>query len=182
MVRHAHGTGEYNRRREELEAGLRALGDGAGPAQARLVTAGQVEAADIPEVPRRRVRHVVTENSRVEQAAVALTKNDFSSLARLMAQSHRSLRDDYEVSCSELDAMVEAAQRAPGVRGTRMTGGGFGGCTVSLVDESEVDAFKAHVVREYRDAVGRDPTMHVCSAASGAQSVALPVGTPPERM
>ena len=181
MVRHAHGTGEYNRRREELEAGLQALGDEAGPAQARLVTAGQVEAADIPDVPRRRVRHVVTENGRVEQAAVALTHNDFSSLARLMAQSHRSLRDDYEVSCPELDAMVEAAQRAPGVRGTRMTGGGFGGCTVSLVDESEVDAFKVHVAREYRDAVGRVPALHVCSAAPGAQAVALHASTAPEQ-
>ena len=173
MVRHTHGTGEYNHRREELEAGLRALGDGAALAQPRHVTVEQVEAADIPEVLRKRVRHVVTENTRVEQAAAALTNSDFSLLARLMAQSHQSLRDDYEVSCPELDAMVEAARHAPGVRGTRMTGGGFGGCTVSLVDESEVDAFKVHVTREYRDAVGRDPTLHVCSAAAGAQAVEL---------
>ena len=182
MVRHAHGTGEYNRRREELEAGLHALGDGAGLAHPRRLTVGQVEAADIPEIPRRRVRHVVTENSRVEQAAVALAGNDFASLARLMAQSHESLRDDYEVSCVELDAMVEAAQRAPGVRGTRMTGGGFGGCTVSLVDESEVDAFRACVAREYRGAFGRDPALHVCSAAPGVQAVELSPSTVPEQL
>ena len=174
MVRHAHGAGEYNRRREELEAGLRALGDGAGIAQPRDLTAEQVEAADLPEIPRKRVRHVMTENARVEQAAAALATGDLVLFGRLMAQSHRSLRDDYEVSCPELDAMVEAAAGAPGLRGTRMTGGGFGGCTVSLVDEPDVDDFRAHVARGYRAAVGRDPAFHVCSAAAGARVVEVP--------
>ena len=124
---------------------------------------------------------MVTENARVEQAAAALATGDLVLFGRLMAQSHRSLRDDYEVSCAELDAMVEAAAGAPGLRGTRMTGGGFGGCTVSLVDEADVDDFKAHVAREYRAAVGRDPTLHVCSAAAGARVVDVPTRQAPKR-
>ena len=177
MVRHAHAAGEYNRRREELEAGLRGLGDGTRPAEARSLTPGGVAAADLPEIPRQRVRHVVTENARVNQAAAALAKGDLASFGRLMAQSHESLRGDYEVSCAELDAMVEAARRAPGLRGTRMTGGGFGGCTVSLVDASKVDEFIAHVRHGYRAAVGRDPVFHACSAADCARAAGAPDGT-----
>jgi galactokinase len=88
-----------------------------------------------------------------------------------MDASHVSLRDDYEVSCAELDAMVEAAWRAPGVIGARMTGGGFGGCAVAMVEQAHTQAFSEQVAREYQDAVDLVPSLYVCSAQPGARVV-----------
>jgi galactokinase len=86
-----------------------------------------------------------------------------------MAQSHRSLRDDYEVSCRELDLMVDLARAAPGLRAARMTGGGFGGCTINLVDTEQVPAFCQAVAEGYRRATGRQPEITACEAAGGAE-------------
>jgi galactokinase len=167
MVRHSHAGGEYNRRRAECESGVaRIAARFADVRSLRDVDAARLDAcrADLPEAVFRRCRHVVSENARVLAFVAALEGSRGDQLAPLMAESHRSLRDDYQVSCAELDAMVEAAQDAPGSLGTRMTGGGFGGCTVSLVRGDTVDAFRSIVRERYAAATGRVPDVHVMDA------------------
>jgi galactokinase len=110
---------------------------------------------------------VITENLRVLEAARALEHGNLELFGELMCESHRSLRDDYEVSCKELDLMVELARRAEGVYGARMTGGGFGGCTVNLVKAESAPKFKREVARRYQEATGLVPEIYVCSAAEG---------------
>ena len=127
----------------------------------------------MPERVYRRCRHVVTENARVLEAAQALRRHDLDSFGRLMVESHRSLRHDYEVSCQELDLMVELALKCDGVFGARMTGGGFGGCTVNLVQVGAVNAFKSVMSRQYESATGLAPAIYVCTAADGA-GLAMP--------
>jgi galactokinase len=107
----------------------------------------------------------------VEQAADALKQGDLVGFGRLMAESHASLRDDYEVSCAESDTLVSIAGAQPGVYGARMTGGGFGGCTINLVRDSCVAEFCATVSRAYREATGKEPVMYVTNAAGGAGEV-----------
>jgi galactokinase len=116
----------------------------------------------------RRVRHVVGEIERVRLAAAALEQGEIERFGELMLASHRSLRDDYQVSIEELDALVELAVAAPGVVGGRMTGAGFGGCTVSLVRAASVDDFLSHVARGYEERFGRRPAAWVSGAAAGA--------------
>jgi galactokinase len=167
MVRHSHAGGEYNLRRSECESGaariaarfpeVRSLRD---VDEARLMACR----SDLPDTLFRRCRHVVSENARVLALVDALERMDVAAIGALMADSHRSLRDDYEVSCAELDAMVEIALGAPGLLGTRMTGGGFGGCTVSLVRESDVGDFRAHVAGRYAALIGREPEIYVMVA------------------
>jgi galactokinase len=115
-----------------------------------------------------RSRHVVSENGRVAEAASALEVGDLEALGRLMAKSHCSLRDDYQVSCEELDVMVELAGQVEGVYGSRMTGGGFGGCTINLVNADRVAQFKESITRGYQQATGILPQVIVCSAAGAA--------------
>jgi len=174
MVKHELAGGEYNQRRADCDDGVRIL-------QASLPNVLALRDIDpsqlsrfgekLPERVFRRCCHVVTENARVLQAAEALRRLDLDSFGRLMVESHRSLRDDYEVSCKELDLMVELALKCDGVFGARMTGGGFGGCTVNLVQVEAVDAFKATVSRQYEIAAGRVPDIYVCTAADGAGPV-----------
>jgi galactokinase len=142
MVKHELAAGEYNKRRAECDEGVRQLAQRInGVSALRDVTMSQLESAgqDLPEVIYRRCRHVISENARVEQAAAALERGDLDEFGRLMGESHRSLRDDYEVSCHELDLMVSFANSLPGTFGARMTGGGFGGCTVNMVSEEIVE-------------------------------------------
>jgi galactokinase len=110
---------------------------------------------------------VVRENSRVLDAARALEKEDLEAFGKLMNESHRSLRDDYEVSCPELDLMVDLAHRIEGVYGARMTGGGFGGCTVNLVKAESVAEFKREVGQRYEESTGIVPEIYVSTAAAG---------------
>jgi galactokinase len=140
----------------------------------RDVTPSQLDQhkALLPEVIYRRCRHVVTENERVLQAAEALVRGNLPALGTLMAESHCSLRDDYEVSCAELDTMVEIAGTQPGVIGARMTGGGFGGCTINLVHADAAELFKASVATEYEKRTHIRPDIYVVSATEGVQAVA----------
>jgi len=175
MVKHELAASEYNARRAECEEGVRLLArELPGVRSLRDVTIDELARAgdDLPEVIRRRSRHVVTENARVVDAAAALQREDLETFGRLMGESHRSLRDDYEVSCKELDLMVNIAGQAEGVFGARMTGGGFGGCTINLVNADDVDSFKQTVARSYAEATGREPEIYVCSPAQGAERVA----------
>lgn len=170
MVRHELAASEYNSRRAECEAGVRYFA-GFRPAVRALrdVTMNDLEALgrDLPEPIFKRCRHVVTENSRVEKAGTALERNDMTGFGELMAASHRSLRDDYEVSCPELDTMVDLANRAEGVYGARMTGGGFGGCTINLVKADHVEQFTKDVCQGYERATGIASEVYVCSTAGG---------------
>jgi len=158
---------EYNTRRRECEAGAKALGLRA----LRDITPEAFQARQdvLDEVTRKRCRHVVTENQRVLEAVQALEAGDLARFGQLMNASHLSLRDDYEVSCPELDAMVEAAWAQDGVLGARMTGAGFGGCTVNLVLSEATEAFQRNVARRYIQATGLVPEIYVCSAEEGVQ-------------
>jgi len=124
---------------------------------------------ELSEEVQRRVRHVVTEIPRTEEAASALEKSDYKTFGRLMVESHNSLRDDFEVSCPELDSLVEAALEVPGVFGSRMTGGGFGGCTVTLLKQESVSPTIEHIASKYAGKA----TFYVCTASSGATPMPL---------
>jgi galactokinase len=174
MVKHALAGGEYNVRRAECEAGVRHLAKSLPNVRAlRDVTIEELEryGSDLPPVIYKRCRHVITENARVLEAADALERGDLVTFGRLMAESHRSLRDDYEVSCRELDIMVDLASKIEGVYGARMTGGGFGGCTINLVRADSVAHFKQEVARGYEEATGLHPEIYTCTAAEGAGRV-----------
>lgn len=175
MVKHEHASGEYNQRRAACEEGVRILKQHLpGIRSLRDVLRSDLERnrSKLPEVIYRRCRHVVTENARVEEAALALAGPDLSRFGKLMAESHVSLRDDYEVSCRELDIMVELAQKQPGVYGARMTGGGFGGCTINLVRASEAENFRKHMASAYEQATGLTPQIYISAAAEGAAQMA----------
>jgi galactokinase len=127
-------------------------------------------AADLPATIYKRCSHVVNENQRVLDGSRALAAGDVGRFGELMGASHRSLRDLYEVSCVELDFMVEVAEGLPGYYGGRMTGGGFGGCTVNLVTASEAEAFADQVRNRYLGKTGIRPDIYLCSAADGASA------------
>src|SRR4029077_8842549 len=171
MVKHDLASGEYNRRRADCEAGVSILKKSLPHVIAlRDVTPAQLEMhrSELPEVVYRRCRHVTTENQRVLDAGGALRSRNLEQFGRLMYDSHRSLRDDYEVSCRELDLLVDIASRCEGVYGSRMTGGGFGGCTITLVGSSEAKGFQEKLSNRYKEATAITPAIYVCSAAQGA--------------
>jgi galactokinase len=177
MVKHEHAGGEYNRRRSECEQAVALLSQYVPDARSlRDISPEQFQqfGANLPEVIRKRARHVISEIRRTEDAAAALRSHDLRVFGELMMQSHNSLRDDYEVSCRELDLMVEIALQKNGIYGGRMTGGGFGGCTVNLVKNEAIPQFIAAVAAEYERAVGIRPEIYVSRAASGVGQVARP--------
>ena len=174
MVKHELAASEYNVRRAECEEGVRKLSELLpGISALRDVSAVQLEEHHeaLPEVIYRRCRHVITENARVLAAAGALEALNLPSFGLLMNESHRSLRDDYEVSCRELDLMVSLAHDIPGVYGARMTGGGFGGCTINLVDSDKIQNFKTVIADSYYQATRLIPEIYVTSAANGAEEI-----------
>jgi galactokinase len=116
----------------------------------------------------KRARHVVTENLRTVAAANALISHDMKELGRLMAEAHQSYSQDFEASCVEADAMVELAQGLPGLIGARLTGGGFGGCTVNLVEANHARAFADALGERYAGRTGIVPQIHICRASGGA--------------
>ena len=174
MVRHSIAAGEYNRRRAECIAALAKLRErDPGIGSLRDVNLSMLGAAreSLGDLLFRRARHIVTENARVVRAAEALERRDSSALGVLMAESHRSLRDDYEVSAPELDILVDAASGSPGLYGSRMTGGGFGGCTVNLVHAEAVDVFRSRIMARYEAATGLKPEIYVSGSADAAGAV-----------
>ena len=176
MVKHQLAGGEYNQRRSDCEAGVRILQQSLPQIRAlRDIDTSELNlfASAMQERIFRRCRHVVSENARVLESAEALKQSDLARYGELMYSSHISLRDDYEVSCRELDFMVEAARQSSGVLGARMTGGGFGGCTVNLVQAEAVTAFQNEVSRKYEEATGIQPAIYICSAAEGAGELSL---------
>ena len=174
MVKHEHAGGQYNVRRAEVEEGTRILHD-RWPSIAALRDATEAQLIEcrqqMPQNVFRRCRHIITENKRVELAASALERADLSSFGTLMAEAHRSFRDDFEASCSELDTLVEIASGLSGCYGARMTGGGFGGCTVNLVDASKANQFRQQIHAQYRAATGIDADIYLCRASAGARRI-----------
>jgi galactokinase len=173
-VRHQHAGGEYNLRREACEEGVRLLSRYLGPIQAlRDVTPQQLESKrrKLPDLIYRRCRHIVTENARVLEAERALGSGDLVACGRAMNASHVSMRDDFEITCPEVDLLAGLAQSVKGVYGSRMTGGGFGGCTISLIEASAVDKASQMLTDGYRIAMGRDVDIYVCTPSDGAQLI-----------
>ncbi len=165
---------EYNNRRAECEEAVRVLHEYLPGIKAlRDVDEAQLlqYESKLPAVVRKRARHVVTEDARVLRSVEALKQGNVAMFGASMNQSHDSLRDDYQVSCFELDTMVDLARQVEGVFGSRMTGAGFGGCTVSLVQSAAVDAFQAFVGPRYKQATGLDAAIYVCRASQGAERI-----------
>jgi galactokinase len=175
-VKHELASSEYNKRRAECEQGVELLREVLPGIRAlRDVTPEQLAQYEerLPEPVRRRCRHVVTENARTLGAAEALRTGDLLTMGQLMGASHRSLRDDYEVSSAELDALVEIAGRLKGVLGARMTGGGFGGCTVNLVRRDALEEFQEVVSRDYNLVTGIQTDIYVVEASDGAKEIGM---------
>ncbi len=174
MVHHQHAAGEYNLRRRDCEEGVKRLSAALPGIRAlRDVTLEQLERHKdlLTPVIYRRCRHVVSENERTVSAADALASGDIVRFGHLMNESHVSMRDDFEISCSEVDAMVALNQAVDGVYGARMTGGGFGGCTISLVEAGAVDEFRQNVGEGYRAATGIEPQIFTSTAGAGVGEV-----------
>ena len=176
MVKHSHAGGEYNERRAEVDEGSRAL-RAANPDihELRDATVEDLEKArdSMSENAFLRCRHIITENVRVEEAATALAAGDMKRMGELMAEAHASYRDDFAASCPEVDLLVELAAAEPGVIGARLTGGGFGGCTVNLVEAAHAEAFRGDIHAAYLERAGIDAEIYLCQAAAGASELAL---------
>jgi galactokinase len=173
-VKHALTSSEYNTRRAECGRGVEMLRQVLPDIRAlRDVSVADFETYEdrLPEMIRRRCRHVVTENARTLDAAEALSARDLEEMGRLMFLSHVSLRDDYEVSCAELDLLVEIAKSVKDVIGARMTGGGFGGCTVNLGSHDVLEEFQEIISREYKKATSIDAAIYVAEAGDGAREI-----------
>ena len=175
LVKHSIAAGDYGSRRKGVETGqqvlrerfpgLRDLGD---------ATLEQLEqcAGQMPEDAYKRCRHVISENGRVMAAREALLAGDAKRFGELMLGSHVSQRDDFECSCEEIDFLVETAMTLQGCVGARLTGGGFGGCTVNLVRKENVDTFTASIKDAYHQRFGIHPEIYVCDAVDGAVKLA----------
>jgi galactokinase len=170
-VKRALAQSEYEVRLNQCRQAVAQIASTVRPVKSlRDVTPADLEAARraLSEVLFRRARHVVTENQRVLEAVQVLESGDVERFGELMNASHESLRDDYEVSSKELDVLVELAWKQPGVLGARMTGAGFGGCTVNLVHQEAAEPFAEAVRRGYQDALGLKAEIYICKASQGA--------------
>jgi galactokinase len=176
MVKHSHAGGEYNERRAEVDEGSNAL-RAANPSicELRDATLADLEKARVSmsENAFLRCRHIITENARVEEAAAALAAGDMRRMGQLMAEAHASYRDDFAASCPEVDLLVELAAALPGIIGARLTGGGFGGCTVNLVESTHAEAFREGLHAAYLKRAGIDADIYLCQAAAGASELSL---------
>lgn len=165
---------KYNERRNECEKGLQYL-----QTVLNIKNLGEITVEDyskycnliLEDKVRKRVKHVVYENARVLKAVRALEEKDLVTFGQLMVDSHTSLKEDYEVTGEELDTLVEEALKIEGVLGSRMTGAGFGGCTVSLVKDTYVDHFKRIVTKNYKEKIGYEPTIYVVGIGDGAKKI-----------
>jgi galactokinase len=170
MVKHALTGGEYAERRRQCEAGVAYFQKQHPQVKAlRDVTVAQIEAANgkLDDTVYRRCRHVVGENARTVEAASKLSQRRYEEVGELMLKSHRSLRDDYEVSIPQLDSLVDESMTVKGVYGARMTGGGFGGCIVALVQPRSVEPLTEHLKNVYPKRFGKEPAVFATTATAG---------------
>lgn len=174
-VKHSLVGSAYNDRRNECETALRELQTVVDIKALGELTEEEFEAhkdAITSDICRKRAKHAVYENQRTIRAVKALKEDNVEEFGRLMNASHVSLRDDYEVSCQEIDILVDLAWKIPGVVGSRITGGGFGGCTVSIVKNDAVDTFISTVGEKYKEAVGHEAEFYVVDIGDGAHKIA----------
>ena len=175
MVKHAVVGDEYTTRRAEVEAACAVIASHRPEVRfLRDATVEDLEKWGHEMTPNslKRARHVITENLRTVAAADALVKGNLAELGQLMAEAHLSYSRDFEASCLEADAMVNLAQDLPGLIGARLTGGGFGGCTINLVDQSQAQAFAEALAGGYAEQIGIVPQIHICHASGGAHQIA----------
>jgi galactokinase len=171
MVKHALAASAYRDRvRECAEAVEHIRGHVPAAHSLRDISLAEMEqvGGELPPMLEKRARHVVSENARVRSFAAASANGDLQAMGSLMVESHRSLRRDYEVSCAELDFLVDAAISLDGTYGSRMTGGGFGGCTVTLLASEAVSRFRSEIERAYEERFGLSPQFYSCRASPGA--------------
>jgi galactokinase len=180
MVKHSIAGGDYTTRRAEVEEACAILAshrppDGPQIKFLRDATLDDLAAwgHEIPPNSLKRARHVITENLRTVAAAEALLSHDLTTLGRLMDEAHVSYSKDFEGSCAECDIMVEQAHGLPGLIGARLTGGGFGGCTINLVFKHHADGFAAALKERYKTATGINPEIFICHASDGAHRILI---------
>jgi galactokinase len=174
MVKHELGTSAYRERVAECQAAVAAIRETDASVQSlRDVSLEFFERIQttIPDVPRRRARHVIFETQRVLELAAAARAHDLREMGRLFVASHRSMQHDYEITCEEIDFLVDTATNLPGVYGARMTGGGFGGCTVNLIEPQAESAFREALTHAYRERYNITPVFYDCKPAEGAGRV-----------
>jgi galactokinase len=174
MVKHALSGSAYHDRVRECAAAVEGIAAVYPNVKSlRDVSPEQFEgvAARLPEIVARRARHVVTEDARVNRFVQASGQGDVTAMGKLMVESHRSLQHDYEVSCAELDFLVDAALAIDGVYGSRMTGGGFGGCTVTLLRAGAAASFRARIAQAYHQQFALTPRIYSCEPSEGAAEV-----------
>ncbi len=174
MVKHSVAGGDYPTRRAESEAACAVINSHRGHVPfLRDATLEDLDKWGNEMAPKSllRARHVISENLRTVAAAKALLKGDMKELGRLMSEAHHSYSKDFEGSCAEADTMVELANELPGLIGARLTGGGFGGCTINLVEQSQAAAFAKELGRRYAAKTGIQPQIHICHASGGAHKV-----------
>ena len=174
MVRHGLASSQYNRRRDECELGVQALSRIIPGIETLRDVSSEVlrsHAAQLDPSIYRRCRHLRPKTNASTPPPPRSVRADLTEFGRLMRESHQSLRDDYEVSCDELDLMVRIAEQIDGVYGARMTGGGFGGCTVNVVRTDAVARFRSLIAQRYAQASGHAPEIYVCEAADGAARI-----------
>lgn len=171
-VKHSLVDSEYNKRRQECENGVEMLSVRyAGIKALRDANLEQLDSCrlEMDEIVYKRCKHVITENNRVLESINALTASKLERFGELMNATHDSLRDDYNVSCPEIDLIVNLAREIDGVIGSRITGGGFGGCTVNLVSADAIEEFSRYVLGTYEEKTGIKPEMYISTAANGAE-------------
>jgi galactokinase len=170
MVKHSVATGEYGMRRRESEEGQAILVKKFGVRDLGDTTLDQLEAAksEMSDAAFRRCRHIISDNARVREAKLAMFAGDPIAFGKLMLAGHASERDDFECSCDEVDFLVETAATLPGCFGARLTGGGFGGCTVNLVERAHSDAFATALKAAYKQQLNITAETYLCDAVDGA--------------
>jgi galactokinase len=181
MVKHALAASAYRQRVEECAAAVEGIGRHFPViASLRDVSPAQLATVEhlLPRTVARRARHVVTEDARVEQFRTAGAAGDLDAMGRLMVESHRSLQHDYEVSCPELDFLVDRALEIGGVLGSRMTGGGFGGCTVTMLPAESIEPFREEISRAYKERFQVAPQIYECRPSDGAGELKNPETVP----
>lgn len=174
LVKHSLVTSEYNTRRAQCEAGVRFLRTFYPDIKSlRDVTMPMLDQhlRDVEPLIYRRCAYVVQENQRLLDGVEALEANDIAAFGQLMYGSHEGLSHWYEVSCPELDILVDIARQQPGVLGARMMGGGFGGCTINLVQEDVLDDFRKLITKQYKARTGKDTYLHVCKIQDGTNVI-----------
>ena len=174
MVKHALATSAYRQRVEECAAAVERIQQRFPSVESlRDLTPQQLDAAHLSGAVGKRARHVVTENERVECFIQASASGDLAAMGELLVESHRSLQHDYEVSCPELDFLVDTALSVEGVYGSRMTGGGFGGCTVTMLSPGAIPRFRETIAHAYRQRYHTEPAYYECKPSAGAGECSL---------